>query len=169
MANAEIMLTTLKSGRARIISHPIKAIIVAVPLLVAVTGRLSYWSLGDIAFTTILAVAIALWGYYGILRIQRLRYRPADAEKWSRVSRLKLWEAACVYDDVEPYLPLLPGTPCYATLLMLKSEHMNGRLSLETEKESCWQSVRLEDLRELAVRLGHKSKCLFPDERPPSA
>jgi len=163
MSRFELLLVTDTSGRLKINHHPIRTIILAVSALIAVTGLLSAWSPGDIVFTIILAVAIALWGYYGFLRIQRLRYRPADVEKWSRVSKPTLWEAACIYDDIEPYFPLGPGSPSYPTLQMLKSEHMNGNLQFDAEDESGWQRVELEELRKLAVRFGHKSKCLFPD------
>lgn len=150
---------------ARFNAHrPQYIVALVVTAFTVVTGYISEWSSGDIVFTVILAVAIALWGYYGFLRIQHWRYHPADHEKWSKVSMPALWQAACLYDDIEPYLPVKHGTPCYATLQMLKSEHLNGNLSFETKEENDWQRVRIEELRKLAERLGNKSKCLFPEE-----
>jgi hypothetical protein len=145
-------------------NRPEVIISLVVTAITTVTGYLSDWAAGDITFTVILLVAIGLWGYYGFLRIQRWRYRPADHQKWSRVSMPALWQAACIYNDIEPYRPISEGTPCYPTLQMLKSEHMKGTLNFETEDEEGWQRVRIEELRRLAERLGDKPKCLFPDE-----
>lgn len=164
LLKTKMLSVAKKAIRAQIDGHPVRVLILAVSALITVTGYVSQWSPGDIAFSVILAVAVALWGYYGFLRIHWLRYRPADTERWSRVSMLALWQAACIYDDVEPYLPLDHGTPCYATLQMLKSEHTNGRLSFEPEDDNGWPRVRLEDLRILAGHLGDKPKCLFPPD-----
>ena len=89
MSRSELLRAADRNRPPQISHHPIKIIILAVSALIAVTGFLSSWSPGDIVLTIILGVAFALWGYYGFLRIQQLRYPPASGEKWSRVQKFK--------------------------------------------------------------------------------
>ena len=106
------------------ISGTIAGVLVAI--LVAIVGQ----PLWVIALTGVAVFALMPWGFVGWRELERRRYQEANFEKWDRVDLPALWQAACLYDDIEPYTLLRDGTPCYATLQMLKSEIMNGNLDV---------------------------------------
>lgn len=133
---------------------------------IAVAGIASGWSLGWIVLSLVIGATCSVWLYYGWLRIQNWRFRPINAEKWSRVDLPALWQAACILDDIEPYVPLREGTPCYATLQMLKSSIMQGDLEVEGEfgGTDTWQRIHSDDLREYAADRGMSPKALVLHE-----
>ena len=69
LLKTKMLSVAKKAIRAQIDGHPVRVLVLAVSALITVTGYVSQWSPGDIAFSVILAVAVALWGYYGFLRI----------------------------------------------------------------------------------------------------
>ena len=140
---------------------------VAAVLAAAIVAMFSSASIVS-AFPVGIGVFILMpWGFIGWRHLQSLKYRPIDLQKWDRVNLPTLWQAACMYDDIEPYASLRDGTPCYANLQMLKSEIMAGTLEIVGEygRSNMSQRVRREDLRSLAERRGDRPKSLFPEDR----
>ena len=161
------MWGNLEEWRGQIEGRTIVSSVIAslIVMLFAAIGNLPLWA---IAITGLAGFSILPWGLIGWRKLSQLRYRSADFKKWDRVGLPALWQAACLYDDIEPYGQIRDGTPCYASLQMLKSEIMAGNLEVVGEYGKGgdnWQRVRRDDLKKIAERHGDRPKSLFPEDR----
>lgn len=160
------MWETIEQWRGQIESRAITSSVVAGLILsgLAAMGDLPLWG---IALTGLAGFSILPWGLIGWRKLRELRYRTADFEKWDRVEIPALWQAACLYDDREPYIPVAPGTPCYSTLQMLKSAIMSGQITKVDVFGGSDAMVRLrrEDIRRFAESRGDRPLSFFPDAR----
>ena len=161
------MRELIKNARAHVEARDVISGTIA-GSVVGVLTALASQSLWVIALSSVAAFALMPWGFIGWRTLEDLRYRAADFEKWDRVDLPALWQAACLYDDIEPYPLLRDGTPSYASLQMLKSEIMAGTLKVAGEYGvggDTWPRVRRADLRRIAERRGDRPKSLFPEDR----
>ncbi len=160
------MWKSIEHWRGQIEGRDITSSIVAgvILMVLAAIGNLPFWGMVLIGLS---GFSILPWGLIGWRKIRELRYRTADFEKWDRVSHPALWQAACLYDDREPYIPVAPGTPCYSTLQMLKSAILNGQIQ-KTDKfggSDAWERLCREDIQRFAESRGDRPLSFFPDAR----
>ena len=115
----------------------------------------------------IVGFVATLWAFIGFRRLTPDQYRPVEFERWDRVLMPALWQAACLWDDLEPYIPVAPGTPSYSTLQMLKSAIMSGEIEVAGEfgHGDAWTRLTRETLRQYAEKVGVRPLSLFPEDR----
>lgn len=101
-------------------------------------------------------------------------------EAWDEVEELELFQAACLWAEIEPALPVSSGEP-YARLRMLKEairkrelypfgnlrEALNLRAGRYTP--NVHTVVTRKSLRDFAEKRGHRPLFLFPEERHTTA
>lgn len=146
----------------------------------ALVGAISASIIGKLAMveqlpTIVLAVIVMMsftsvmiiWTFF---RVYLREYRDYPRyEEWRKVDPIAIWQAACLWVEKEPRIPIIQGSKAYPSFQMLKSEMHCGDLTpvapLPRDDESAsWSRVWKRDLKSLTERknLG-RPKFLFPD------
>ena len=139
-------------------------------LLVSGVVGAAGWLLGNLTVAHLLVLSIAalvlmLCGRLAWARVRKLRFRLADFEKWDDVGMPTIWQAACLWDGIEPFRPITPDTPCYARLQMLKSEAIITALETENGETGAEARASRYAYEALAESLGQRPAFLFPEDR----
>jgi hypothetical protein len=105
---------------------------------------------------------------------ETLQKKP-DLDAWAQVNELELWQAACLWAEKEPALPINRGAE-YAHFRMLKEAVSKKELIaiLNLEQSLALQARRFdpdahtkatrEELRKFAVRRNQRPRFLFPED-----
>ncbi len=116
------------------------------------------------AVIAIYALAGAFWLYASLLEVQRQRRRSAslpDYEKWNLVTTFTFAQAASLWADRRPELPL--DDAAYAIYRMLKEQAKSGGLDALAEGPEFHRGslVLRGDLVRLARRMKQRPRFLF--------
>jgi len=139
--------------------------VVAANLITAALSAMSKWD-APIIFLAMLAATFLTLGILYVwdkLRYWRLK-RPVNVNRWKHVEEMTIWQAACLFDDVEPYRQITDETPCYASLQMIKSAANNGKIEVIKQPSSVINMMAIvtaDSLRQYAEYIGIKPKVFF--------
>ena len=115
----------------------------------------------------IFVVVVFLWTLARAYWREYRRYPLYD--EWEEIDTLHLWQAACLWSQVEPYLPVAPGTRAYPRLHLLKGTIADGdltpiiKVTAKDDEAIFWARLRKDDLRKYVQQKNLKRpRFLFP-------
>ena len=62
------------------------------------------------------------------------QFPKANTDEWRQNSQFKIWQAGCLWGDVQPVYPVGFDNPAYSKFSMLLSAAETGELELEVKK-----------------------------------
>jgi hypothetical protein len=142
-----------------------------------------YWATGVGALMFVTGLSLSVWFYRqsrsdqvpartlavaegsrDILSLQK----PAQFERWDHVPHLAVWQAACLWADLDPVVAvaLTQGTQAYPFYSMLLRAVQHGEIvPAREESDMCYTELSRSSLIELAARKRLRPAFLFPEER----
>ncbi len=111
--------------------------------------------------------AIWPWALLGHERLKKAYEKDANHEEWAGHEGYSIWQAACLWSDMEPHSRILPGSTAYPSLNRLKSAAEAGTLPTLTDDKSMKGRVSREALVAYAQSVG--AEPAFLAEEPPEA
>ncbi len=118
------------------------------------TGYISEVSIFLIVLCCFGLWAIWPWALLGRERLKKAYEKAANHEEWARHESYFIWQAACLWSDMEPYERIVPGSTAYPSLNRLKSAAEAGTLLTLTDDKSMKGRVSREALVAYAQSVG---------------
>ena len=140
---------------------------VAVIVLV-VTGVISKVPIFWIALCCIGLGAVWPWALLGREKLKKAYEKDANHEAWAGHETYSIWQAACLWCDMEPYPHIVPGSKAYPSLARLKSAAEAGTLPTLTGDKTMKGRVSREALVAYAQSVGAKPAFLSEKLSEPS-
>ena len=142
--------------------------LIATTIVMAVSGFIS-----EISFFVIVLCCLGLWAAWpwallGRERLKKAYERAANHEEWDGHEAYSIWQAACLWCDMEPYPHIVPGTKAYPCLARLKSAAEAGTLPTLTNDKSMTGRVSREALVAFAKSVGVEPAFLVEEPSEPS-